>query len=209
MRITLPVILATCATMASAQTGDAVRIEVLPGSRVWIEGSSNLGDWACKASAFDARVEIDPAHATHEDAAILADHVQRVTVRVSVRDLKCGNRKMERDLYKALKAEDPAIPSEILGVFSAVSDADTQGGFLDTEGPIAVAGAEKRARVRITMDRLPDGIVRAKGSVPLLMTDFGVKPPTGLFGLVRSRNEVEVKFELVIAVRAAQAPRKE
>jgi hypothetical protein len=33
------------------------------------------------------------------------------------------------------------------------------------------------------------------------MTDFGVKPPVGLFGLIRSKNEVTVKFELLIAPR--------
>jgi len=32
----------------------------------------------------------------------------------------------------------------------------------------------------------------------LLMSDFGIKPPTALFGMVKVRNDVEVKFDLII-----------
>jgi len=64
---------------------------------------------------------------------------------------------------------------------------------------IVVAGVEKGVRLRVTRERLDDGTVVARGSVPLMMTDFGVTPPTGLFGLIRSHNEIVVKFEVVIA----------
>ena len=30
-----------------------------PGSRLWIEGDSNLHPWTCQATAPDARIEID------------------------------------------------------------------------------------------------------------------------------------------------------
>lgn len=142
-------------------------------SRVWIEGGSNVADWSCKATKFDARVD-----STH------------VTVRVAVRDLKCGNPKMDHDLYAALKASDPASPSWIVAEFGAKVG--------EAEGTIQVAGNERSVTAQITTEKAADGTMRARGSVPILMTDFGVKPPVGLFGLIRAKNAVVVKFDLVI-----------
>jgi polyisoprenoid-binding protein YceI len=184
---------------ASAQPRDTARIDVGAGSRVWIEGGSNVTDWSCRAATFDARVELDPLRIGRDDATI-AERIRRVSIRLSARDLKCGNRKMEHDLYAALGSSDPAAPTYIIGMFDAVSGSARQSD-VETAGTLSVAGVERESRLRVTTERLPDGTVRARGNIPLLMTDFGVKPPVGLFGLIRSKNEVTVKFELLIAPR--------
>ena len=88
-----------------------------------------------------------------------------------------------------------------MGIFDAVRTPELHDPHVDTEGTIAVAGVEKCVQLRIATERLADGSVIARGTVPLLMTDFGVTPPTGLFGLIRSHNEIVVKFEVVIAAR--------
>lgn len=193
----LALALLTFAATAAAQARDTVRVETGRGSRVWIEGGSNVADWACRATTFDARVELD---ASPPRAESMTEGIRRVSVRLSARDLKCGNRKMEHDLYTALKASDPAKPSWIVAAFNAVGhpSADT----VDTQGTLLVAGVEKYVETHITTERLPDGALKARGAVPLLMTDFGIKPPVGLFGLIRSKNEIVVKFELVIGARA-------
>jgi hypothetical protein len=51
----------------------------------------------------------------------------------------------------------------------------------------------------VTTDRVDGGALRARGAVAMRMTDFGIKPPTGLFGLIRSRNEITVRFDLVVS----------
>jgi polyisoprenoid-binding protein YceI len=146
-------------------------------SRVWIEGSSNVADWACRATKFDARIDRG-----------------QVSVRVETRDLRCGNRKMDHDLYAALGASDPAAQSYILALFESRSDLPAG----RTAGRLSVAGVERQVAAEVVADQRPDGSWHAVGSVPLRMTDFGVSPPVGLFGLIRSRNEVVVKFDLVI-----------
>lgn len=183
------------ATQATAdERGDAH-----PESKLWIEGGSNVTDWSCKAAAFEARVDVDSSRAVDPESAVGAEQVRRISVEVAVRNLKCGNRRMENDLYRALKATDPSTPSNILGVFDALRPSGKKESYVDTEGTIVVAGVEKGVRLRVTMERLVDGTVVARGSVPLLMTDFGVTPPTGLFGLIRSHNQVVVKFEVVVS----------
>jgi polyisoprenoid-binding protein YceI len=190
------------AVTVSAQPRDTARIDIGAGSRVWIEGGSNVTDWSCRAAAFDARVELD----SPRGEATVAERIRKVSIRLSARDLKCGNRKMEHDLYAALGSSDPAAPTYIVAVFDAVAGSARQSD-VETAGRLSVAGVEKESRLRVTTERLPDGTVRAHGSIPLLMTDFGVKPPVGLFGLIRSKNEVTVKFELLIAPRVIVAAR--
>jgi polyisoprenoid-binding protein YceI len=168
-------------------------------STLWIQGGSNVHDWTCRTQTFEAHIDVDTAHDDSAEPSLGAQHVKRVSVKVPVRNLSCGNGRMERDLYHALKADDPATPSYIIGVFDALRAPEAGVSYIDTEGTITVAGVEKGTRFRITMERRADGTVAAHGRVPLLMTDFGVTPPTGLFGLIRSKNQIVVKFEIVMA----------
>jgi polyisoprenoid-binding protein YceI len=197
-------ILAFVAPAAPAQLRDTIRVDVNQGSRVWIEGTSNVRSWSCRATTFDARIEMDAGRPAATDSATLAEFIRHVSVRVAVRDLKCGNRRMEKDLYTALKATDDAIASNIVALFDAVPGS-ASATSLTTRGTLSVVGIDKDVHSRIDIERLPDGTMRARGSLPLLMTDFGVKPPTGMFGLIRSGNEVTVKFELLVPPRAASA----
>jgi hypothetical protein len=43
---------------------------------------------------------------------------------------------------------------------------------------------------------LPENGVGVSGSIEILMTDYGIKPPTALFGLVKVNNNVSVHFDL-------------
>jgi hypothetical protein len=57
----------------------------------------------------------------------------------------------------------------------------------------------------VTAARLPDGSVKAEGEVPLLMTDFGVTPPTALLGTLRTDNKITVKFSLLVGPQTIAA----
>src|SRR3954470_19050366 len=108
----IALIVANTVSSAQPRARDTVRVDIGHGSQVWIEGSSNVADWRCRAVAFTAQVELtqDP---THEQD--LAAALRTINVRVAVRDLKCGNRKMEHDLYAALNASDPSQSAYIHG----------------------------------------------------------------------------------------------
>jgi len=56
---------------ASAQDKPAtLRLPVRADSRVWLEGSSNVRDWTCKATVMEALIAIDANSVdSHDDAA--------------------------------------------------------------------------------------------------------------------------------------------
>jgi hypothetical protein len=197
------VAIAVANTTGPAQSRDTIRVDVGRGSQVWIQGSSNVVDWRCQATAFEAMVEVD-AFAQARDGAAIAG-LRGIDVRVAVRDLKCGNRKMEHDLYAALKATDLEQPKYIIGRFEILPD--STGSVIAARGPLNVSGVERSVTVTVTTRQDQDGRLRARGAVQMLMTDFGIKPPVGLFGLIRSRNEITVEFDLVVPPRSVAMTR--
>ena len=170
-----------------------VHLAVRPDSRLWIEGSSNLRDWSCEATALEASVDVDAALSENESPENIAQ-LRRVKVRVPVSALKCGRSQMDRIMYRALKVDDEPDCRQILGSFDVV-DTDSDGEF-SLLGTLRVAGRENAVRLDVDVEQLADGTLRAQGALPILMTDYGINPPTALLGVIRTENRIVVKFDL-------------
>ena len=183
-------------TIAGSLHAQSVRLAVGPESKLWIEGGSNLHDWSCKASSIEAAIEVDESFV--KTTTVAPTSLKKVQVKVPVRNLKCGNGKMDNNLYKALKADDAPEISYILATFDVVPAAEKDSFTVKAVGALTIAGTEKTVNMDVTAARLPDGGVRAEGTLPLLMTDFGVKPPTALLGTLRTGNKITVKFSLLV-----------
>jgi polyisoprenoid-binding protein YceI len=195
-------LMATLATTAAAQ--ETAKVAVAPESKLWIEGTSNLHGWSCKAEKLEATVELDAAAAAELSVAP-PKALKRVEVKVPVRSLKCGHGAMDDNLYKALNADASPDISYILATFDAVPG-DTKDTFtLKTVGSLTVAGRENKLAMEVVATRLPDGTVKATGMVPIKMTDYGIKPPTAIFGRLKTGDEVKINFELSVGAKAIAA----
>jgi polyisoprenoid-binding protein YceI len=180
------------------------RVSVGSESKLWIEGTSNLHGWSCKATTLDAAIDLDAALAA-QVASAPPKALKRVQVKVPVKSLKCGHDAMDNNLYKALKADDTSDISYILATFEAVPGEEKDTFTLHTVGTLSVAGAENKIEMDVVASRMPDGSVTAKGFVPIKMTDYGIKPPTAIFGRLKTGNEVKINFELTIGAKALAA----
>jgi len=200
-RIAAAALLASLATIAGAQD---TRVSVGSESKLWIEGTSNLHGWTCKATTLDAAIDLDAALAA-QIATAPPKALKRVQVKVPVKSLKCGHDAMDNNLYKALKADESTDISYILATFEAVPGEMKDTFTLHTVGSLTVAGSENKIEMDVVASRMPDGSVMAKGLVPIKMTDFGIKPPTAIFGRLKTGNEVKINFELTIGAKAIAA----
>jgi polyisoprenoid-binding protein YceI len=186
------------ASAVAAQT--TARVSVAPDSKLWIEGTSNLHGWSCAAERFDAAIELD-AGAADQLATSTPKALKRVEVKVPVKALKCGHGGMDDNMYKALKADATPEISYIMATFDAVpGEADDF--TLKTTGTLSLAGKENKLAMDVVATRLPDGTVKATGVVPIKMSDFGIKPPTAIFGTLRTGDEVKVNFALTVTAKA-------
>lgn len=189
----IPAVLALIALSATtATTQPTAQFAVGMESRVWIEGKTNVNGFSCAAATVDATVAIDRAFS--EDSA-LVKHVRSVQVKVPVAALKCGLDQMDKSLRKALRADDSTL-TYIVASLAADTPDSTDAATLNTVGTLVIAGRENSVRMNVTAVRLPDGGIEARGEIPILMTDFGITPPTAMLGVVRARNRVIVKFAM-------------
>ncbi len=197
--IGLALIAATSVAGAQATT----RIAVAPTSKLWIEGTSNVHDWKCTATSVDAAIDID-ALAT-QLATASPKMLKKISVKVPVKAIKCGHDKMDDNLQKALKVEQAAEISYSLATFEVVPGEGKDDFTLRTVGKLNLAGKESDVTMDIDATRLPDGSIKAVGTVPLKMTTYGVKPPTALFGAIKAADDVKVKFEFSLGPKAIAA----
>jgi polyisoprenoid-binding protein YceI len=195
-------LLAVLATTAAAQ--ETARVTVAPESKLWIEGTSNLHGWSCKAEQLDAAIELDAAAAAQVSVAP-PKALKKVEVKVPVRSLKCGHGAMDDNLYKALNADAASDISYILATFEAVPGETKDTFTLKTVGSLTIAGKENKITMDVVATRLGDGSVKATGMVPIKMTDYGIKPPTAIFGRLKTGDEVKVNFELSVGAKAIAA----
>jgi polyisoprenoid-binding protein YceI len=179
------------ASVAAAQT--SVRLPVKAESKVTLDGTSNVHDWTCTVNKVDATIEVDPAAARGDNFGAM---LRTVSVRIPVADLKCGKDGMDKNLQKALNSDKhPVITYTLSASDGAVTGSNAA--TLKTTGTVTVNGVTKTVPMDVATTRLPDGTFRATATVPLQMTDFGVKPVTALLGTIKTGNAVTVKFTLV------------
>jgi polyisoprenoid-binding protein YceI len=199
MRIT-PLLAAAAIGLAGSQAGAQAPartrlVSVNTDSRLWLEGSSNVRDWTCKATTLDAQIELGPDRGA-------APVVNGAFVKVPVRSLKCGDRHMEDHMYKALKSANHQFISAKLEALPC-SQADTR--TVDVTGTLTIAGVEKIIVISVEGERLANGILHARGSLPILMTEYGVTPPRPWGGILRTANKVVIQFEIFVDPRKPAA----
>ena len=125
--------------------------------------------------------------------------VRGVKVKVPVRMLKCGDRHMEAEMYSALKSPKPPAESFITATLERLPVSAAGPHMVEVQGQLTIAGVERTVTMTVMSDRLADGTHRARGTVPILMTDFGIKPPRPWGGILRTKNKVLIQFEIFVA----------
>jgi hypothetical protein len=184
-----------CGISASGQQHnlDITRIAVRSDSRLWLEGSSNVRDWTCRATSLEATIEVAGAGKTTNPE----EFVKGVAVKVPVRMLKCGDRHMEAHMYSALKSPESA-PGYITASVERIPQGVVNGQSVEAEATLTIAGVRKTVKMTVMSDLLPDGTRRARGTVPILMTDFGITPPRPWGGILRTADRVLIQFEIFV-----------
>ena len=65
-------------------------------------------------------------------------------------------------------------------------------------GSLNIAGAEKTVEIPVTMETASEGL-KIKGQKKLVLQDYGMEPPTAMFGQIVVGDEVTVNFDLLFS----------
>ena len=177
---------------ASAQDSPVV----VSSAKVTLSGTSSVLDWSAatdQARTRSVKVTKDlPGGDYFWVGVIQPGAVESFEVVVPVADLKSDRENFSADMHAALKADThPNI------VFTLTRMEKRPGGA-KAIGMLDVAGVQRE----ITLDlftSLRDGKLLVKGTLDLLMTDFGITPPVAMMGLLKTDPKVTIRFETVLA----------
>ncbi len=189
--LTIAVLLAAIAATAGAQQTQKLLLE--PGTVLTVSGTSTIKAFTCKTSQLDATVIVDKGYT--RDLTKIARPIVSVRVEIPAKSLECGNKTMNNHMYKALKTDkNPTIVYTMSGydLFNG-----TMSGFsAKTTGTLTIAGKEKTVVMDVKAERVEETKATAKGEQSILLTDFGIKPPSLMLGTMRVGNEIKIKFNL-------------
>jgi hypothetical protein len=160
-------------------------------STVTVEGTATMyGDWSCTGQA---SVRAIPGRAL-ESVPGFPGGISKAVIEVSVKGIECGDGTMNEHLRKALKEkEHPTI------LFQMDKYKLEAGGKEATAfGELTIAGVAKPIEMNVDLEDIRGKGVRARGKVAIKMKEYGVKPPSLLFGALKVANDVTVKFDSLV-----------
>lgn len=166
-----------------------------PRGTLRVEGDSTLHKWSETTSAVEADFELADEK-TSLASAVAAGAVKSMEVRVPVAALSSGEKGLDKNMRKAMKAEEFPTVVYRMTEYKLAKAAD---GTLTaaTTGQLTIAGKTKS--VPMTMTLAPgDGSTAVRGSYDLLMSDYGIAPPKLMMGAIKVRDPVTVRFDLVL-----------
>ncbi|MFI5256593.1 MAG: YceI family protein [Gemmatimonadales bacterium] len=178
----------------AAWTQNGEQLALQPQSRLWVEGTSSIKSFSCKASEVTAAV--DATGPGIVDKLLTGEKaVQAVNVIVPAAKLDCGNGTMNEHMRTALKVEQsPTIAFRITS-YQMTKSADGVAG--DLTGTLSLGGETRTITVPAT-GAAESGAIRVVGAYELAMSDYKLKAPSLMFGRIKVRDKVTVKFDLLL-----------
>jgi polyisoprenoid-binding protein YceI len=165
-----------------------------PQSRLWIDGSSSIRSFSCKAGEVSAVVEATGPNAISQLLTGDKD-VKIVHVTVPAERLDCGNGTMNEHMRKAIKLSEHKSIEFRLADYDIARNADGVSGTIN--GTLLLGGVTKP--ITLKAEGKPEGgMLHVTGSYDLDMTEYGLKPPTLMFGRIKVGKTVKVNYDLLL-----------
>jgi polyisoprenoid-binding protein YceI len=153
-----------------------------PSSTVWVQGDSTVRGFTCVATQLTSALKTT-------ESTELASLVEDATVAIPVGKLDCGNGKMNEHMRKALKVEqNPNIEFKLASY-------SIDGNRAVLKGNLTIAGSSKDVEIGGTVLQ-EEGLVQVSAQKQIVMSEWGVKPPSLMMGTMKVKDKVTVGFNV-------------
>lgn len=170
------------------RAGTNVPLSIQPSNTIILRGTSTLHDYECKSMTLNGAIEMDT----------LMRSFTSIEVIIPVKSIHSESSSMDENMYEALKAEK--YTDIKFSLFHSDNTRETNSihsdSTLQLRGTLTIAGKEQLIDLPVKVIKNSNGIITVHGKKKLLMTDYGIKPPTFMFGVLKTGNEVAVEFEV-------------
>ncbi|HYW35012.1 MAG TPA: YceI family protein [Balneolaceae bacterium] len=183
-------------SVSKTRAQSATSYQLAKQSTVKINGSSNIHDWDCTVNKSNITATFDPSALQNSSGNFL--HV--FDYYATVKSIKCGHGKMNRNTYDALKAKkDPTIMFTV-NKSKVTDDAGSNSSFtLQVTGELTIAGVKKTVSFPVKGQLMGNKDLHFTGSYKFDMTNFNVTPPSIMFGAIKVAKPVTINFNITLA----------
>jgi polyisoprenoid-binding protein YceI len=188
------------AIAAYAASGVIVRAQpplAIDAARITISGTSNIHPYTASTSTVRVtRSQLAGAVAGPQfwTEVLKPGAVEAFEIAVPAATLTSPREGLDKNMHKALNVQEhPDI------TFRLLRFEPTAAGAVKALGILRIAAVEREVALDLQTQRSASGLA-VKGELQLLMTDYGIKPPTAMLGMLKTDPKVTVTFETVLTI---------
>lgn len=161
---------------------------------VTIEGTSNLQSWTADVEKTTGTIKV-----VTEGGKIVG--IQEAKIQMDATTIKGSEgRRMDSKIYDALDtSKHPSISFTLRDINSLTENPGTA--RVNASGVLTVAGVSKTITLNTVGKLLPNGDIEFSGNQKIVMSDHGVSPPTALLGALKTGDEVNIVYKIVLNAR--------
>ena len=167
-------------------------------ARLTIAGTSNIHEYTASTTAIQvtrAQLGALPAGGDLLEHALKPGVLHAFEVTIAAKSLASPKDGLDKNMHKALKADEhPEISFNLLRFESRPAPA----AGLRAIGVLRVAGVDRQVAIDIATER-KDATLLVRGTLALLMTDFGISPPKAMMGMLKTDPKVTITFDVAVA----------
>jgi hypothetical protein len=194
------------------------RFDAMGGSKVRIEGTSNIHDWQCQSSLIGGFIEVGANFPTEPGQAVTPGKADaQVQAFIPVRGLKSVEKdgkpysdKMDDIMYEKLKVTESPRILYFLDQLTLKEAPKANGTpyLFEATGKLVIAGVTNTVSMPVSVLPLEQKRLKLSGSVSVKMTSFGIEPPSPTFLPIKTGDEVKLLFDWMVGVKTPVATAK-
>jgi polyisoprenoid-binding protein YceI len=174
------------------QAQSAYKIQETKDIDMKLSGTSTLHNWVMSAQNTTGVAQFVFKGAGDTQLSSLTS----LTFSLLVTDLKSGEKGLDKNAYKALKADQ--YKDIDYKLTSAIIMPQNEGKYLiKTKGKLTIAGVTKETDMDVYAVVNKNGSITCTGSDKLNMTDYSVKPPKFMMGAMKTGDAITLNYTLL------------
>jgi polyisoprenoid-binding protein YceI len=146
-----------------------------------IEGTTNVHNFESKVTVASGELLIN------------AKQPQSLTIEIPVKGIKSKEKLMDTKTYEAFNVDkNPNIIFKSTEVNSLKVDGSNIN--VTVTGNLTISGFTKKVSLTAVGKIVKPGVYEFSGTIPVKMTDYKMKPPTAMLGMMKVGDDIKLKY---------------
>ncbi len=162
----------------------AQSLKLSPKFNLTIAGTTNVHDYETKVTQMNGEIVLNGTN-----------QVKALVVNIPVKSIKSKEKLMDTKTYEAFNVDKyPNITFKMTELQSLqINGADVS---VAVAGNLTINGTTKKVTLKSNGKTLKSGVYQFKGAIALKMTDFNMKPPTAMMGMMKVGDGITLKYDV-------------